>query len=330
MSPIREEDLRALLQSDPSDPGGRAEQHHDDRGLAHAVTSQGRTIVRRRRIVGGVGALAAAAAIAIGISTLDLGGTEALTPAQTPTTVATSIETPAPTPTDPPSTATAPTPTKEETEPEGSPSPEETVTENGTDNGTGTASEEPAPPAALPLLYLEGLSVEEIIAEDPDNGALSAFGALPALEQDFFPCDLETARPLTISPQQSKRLGQSFGSGGLEQGLMVFASDGDATATMAEIRSRFSCADSDPVVTNLWSVDGSWDESFGVTLATKEYGYTTMGIYTRTGRAIAWAESSGDGGLGNTDRPPAGMENLLRQPIEHLAPELCRFTSTGC
>lgn len=313
MSPMNENDLRDQLRHDPHSP-------LDPHALASGIVNRGKAIRRRRQIVAVVGGVAAAAlAIVVGVNALTIGSPAALTPGGT-------------------ASVTASAGTTASGEPSGEPTTEPTRT-GATDRPTGathtdsTAPTDPVGPVQMPALLHEGLTIQQIDEIDGGRSAIEEFRPVPSLAEDLKPCDFTgDPRPMDTPVLESKAIGQAFGSGGREEGLLVFADADLAQAAMAEIRDRFTCGvaeQDDYVGMETHPLDGRWGDGFRVNYATHGYGFSSWYYIARVGRSVMWTSISGDGGFGVKD-PVAEMDELLRAPLEDLYPQLCRYTEAGC
>ncbi|HHU11316.1 MAG TPA: hypothetical protein GXZ60_15095 [Intrasporangiaceae bacterium] len=310
MSPIHEDDLRAALRNDPHHPV-------DAHALAAEVTARGRRVRRRRRVIGALGAAAAAAVVVVAVNQMTFGPPTAFDPAGTGTHASQSLSTEpsiGPT-TEPPVDPTTGTPTDGAT----TSGPEQTHTDSE---------------SGMPTLLHEGATLADLEAARPGiYQGNDDFAAITGLAGDLQPCHGGPQDvPLQTPVVESKAVGQGYGSGTRGEGLIVLADADLAQAAMAEMRERFGCGDAgheEYPNTATYPLDGPWGEAFRTNVWSQGPGFSSYHYVVRVGRAIMWSELSGDGGVEET-QPSSDVDAILREPLDHLYPLMCRYTVAGC
>ena len=123
------------------------------------------------------------------------------------------------------------------------------------------------------------------------------------------------------------------------EGLVVFASAGQAVRFMELVRisvTECSAGDGSPWQGREEELAGPWGDgvavSFGSSTAPSQdpqapLGETTL-VVARVGRAVTYALRGSHGILGETVSPRGVAE--LRPALDHVAPQLCRYTVAGC
>ena len=301
MSPIHEDDLRAALRHDPHHPV-------DAHALAAEVSARGRRVRRRRRIIGALGVVAAAAAIVVTVNQLTFAPQASLDPAGRVTETQLSD---------------APT-----TDPTGAP------TDGATTSGPEQTHTDSDTPVEMPALLHEGATVAGLESARPGTyQGNEDFAPITGLAGDLQPCHGGPQDvPLKTPVLQSSAVGQGFGSGARGEGLIVLADADLAQAAMAEMRERFACGDAgheEYPNTATYPLDGPWGDGFRTNVWSQGPGFSSYYYVVRVGRAIMWSELSGDGGAEET-HPSSDVDAILREPLDHLYPLLCRYTVAGC
>lgn len=123
------------------------------------------------------------------------------------------------------------------------------------------------------------------------------------------------------------------------EGLVVFASADQAVRFMELARisvSECSAGDGSPWQGRQQRLSGAWGDglaiSFGATMTQSRtsgpaLGETTL-VVARVGRAVTYALRGSHGILGETVTARGVAE--LRPALDHVAPQLCRYTAAGC
>jgi hypothetical protein len=307
MSPINEDELRARLRdvsASPSVPG-----------YAEVLVERAQARRRRQRWVSGLAVAAAVATVALGALMVgDRFGRDDALPA-----------TPTPTP-----TYVEPTPTVSPTS-----TPSATGTPSATSSPTSTPSPSPTPTSASPS------------ATPTRTPAPAPVRLLHDGRSDWSPADLEI--PLCVGearvfPSPGGRndmrvIRADFVPGAnSSEGLIVFPSAAEAVGYLADVRRvARGCTDesSDDTKVVVDRVDGPWGEGLSVASAGRQIHdgtprWTGLGVtvFARVGAAVALGQYGSKAEL--TDESVASHIAQLRPALEYVAPQLCRYTKSGC
>jgi hypothetical protein len=307
MSPISEDELRARLRGVEPSPA--------QSGFAEHVIHQGRARRRRQRWLTAMAAAAAVVAIGGGAFVIsDQLGRETALPA-TPTPTPTQAES-APTVTSTKSPSASPTPS-----PTSTPS---TSTKRAT--STPSPSSTPSRSATLtPVTFLhEGVKGDGETTSDWETTT-----------EVTGPCGLNA---WSLAGQhgatESRALRGGGGDGGATgEALFVFADADAAVAFMGQLRELTRTCEA---TTNgesrglVESLEGPWGEGIAFTSLPNEptVGGGPVGLAVRGGRAVAMSTSAGP--FSRTDQVHPGLVASARPGVEHLYPQLCRYTRAGC
>ncbi|KGN32695.1 hypothetical protein N802_17225 [Knoellia sinensis KCTC 19936] len=313
MSPISEDELRARLRSVEPSPARP--------GYAEHVVHQGRFRRRRQRWVTGISAAAAVAVIGAGAFVVSdrLGRDDAL-PAQ---------PTPIPTATTPDVTPTVTSTT----------SPTESVT------GTPSATTRPSvstPPSALPSEKASHSPIIFLHQGVKGDGEVDA-DWLPTTQFNG-PCDTDAWALAGRYGADDRRAirGGGIDGGPRQEAVFAFPDTGSAVAFMGELRQVTRACESTSqgrlggLVENL---PGPWgeglastyfvyaqDESTGIRDGSTGGGPVILAV--RAGRGIALSGSAGP--FRETHEVDPDLIRSARPGVEHLYPQLCRYTEAGC
>lgn len=314
MSPISEDEVRARLRSVDATPVHR--------GYAEQLLHQGQARRRRRRVAAVVAAAAAVAVIGVGALALgDQLGREAALPAR-PTPTPTSQE-PTPTATAPRSPSTSPSPTATATS---------TARPSASVGPTPSASSAPArtatpTPALAPVTFLHA-GVKGDGESTSDWTSATTFAG---------PCSRDAwvlAGGMGVAERRAISGGGGDG-GASAEALFVFRSADSAVAFMGELRrlSRACESATDGGTRGIVeSLPGPWGEGLALTTFALDSDGTTGGgpvvLAVRAGRSVALSNSAGP--FRETDEVNPGLVRSARPGIEHLFPQLCRYTEAGC
>lgn len=307
MSPINEDELRARLRSVEPSPAPP--------GLADHVIGQGRARRRQRRWLTALATAAAVAVIGVGVVAVgdQLGPDDALpaSPSPTPTSAQ-------PTPTVTGTTTPTTTPTATATSaPTVTAAPSATPT--ATASGTGTTPT----PTRITFLH-EGV--------EGDGETTSDWRAASAI---VGPCDgdawaLAGARGAT----ERRAIRGGGGDGGpTGEGYLVFPTARDAVAFMGELRARSrgcETATGGKARGLVEELSGPWGEGIAFSWFPNEttIGGAPVGLAVRSGRAVAMSAAAGP--HNETTSIPDYLVTSARPAVEHLFPQLCRYTQAGC
>ncbi|MFC7492471.1 MULTISPECIES: hypothetical protein [unclassified Knoellia] len=330
MSPISEDELRARLEDVQPSPARS--------GFAERVVEQGRRRRRRQRWV--MGAAAAAAVAVIGGGALAIGDQiereDALpasptpTPTQpevTPTVTGMSSPSPSATVTSTPTPLIRPSETT--TRPPRS-SPSTTLTPTATPSATTrtptatppkTATPTPTrSPAPSPMTFLHegspGWATTNAVVGPCDKDALTIAGRHDAYQYDAL-------------------RGQGNDGDPTGEAYVLFADAQSAASFMGELRQLSRSCEATThgklggVVQNL---AGPWGEG----LASTSFAFTQDGstgggtvlLAVRSGFAVAFSSAAGP--FSETDVVNPALIQSARPGVEHLYPQLCRYTEAGC
>ena len=307
MSPISEDELRARLRDvspSPSVPG-----------YAEVLVERAQARRRRQRWVSGLAVAAAVAAVALGALVVgDRIGRDDALPAM-----------PTPTP-----TFVEPTPTASPTSP-----PSETGTPSGTSTATSTRSPSATPtsasPSATPTLTSAPAPVR--LLHDGRSGWSPADLEVPLCvgEARVFPA------PRGTTEMRAIRVDFVHGAN-MSEGLIVFPSAEEAVGYLADVRRiARGCTDESSGDTKVVvdSVDGPWGEGLSVASAqrltsdgTPRWAGLGVTVFARVGAAVTFGQYGSKAEL--AEESVASDIAQLRPALEHVAPQLCRYTKAGC
>ncbi|EAP99235.1 hypothetical protein JNB_03665 [Janibacter sp. HTCC2649] len=307
MSPISEDELRARLRS--------VQPATARPGFAEQVVHQGRFRRRRQQWVAGIAAAAAVAVIGGGAFVIsDQLGRETALPA-----------TPTPTPTQPEITPTV-TSTKSPTAtPTATPSPTNTPS-TSTTRASSTPSPSYTPPRSVTLKPVT------LLHQGNAQWVKSTFeGGLCVGEAAVIP-----------EPQGYEELrviwDTHIAGANRSEGIVIFPSAGDAVAYMDSVRAAaLSCPDesSGQTKTLVQPLSGPWASGLAVAQSNRDLNYeepkflaTGVDLFVRVGRAVTFANFSTRSELKDTIDPY--LIDRSRPAIEHVVPQLCRYTKAGC
>ncbi|GGB67544.1 hypothetical protein N798_14590 [Knoellia flava TL1] len=307
MSPISEDELRARLRSVEPSPAAP--------GLADHIIGQGRSRQLRRRWLTALATAAAVAVIGVGVVAVgdQLGPDDAL-PAS-----------PSPTP-----TSAQPTPT---VAPTGTP----TVTTTVSPDPSSTASSTSGPTSAS--------------AEPTSTPSRTSAPAPVRLLHDgragWSPGELEISLcvgdarvfPAPRGTTEMRVIRADFVAGAnMSEGLVVFSSSAEAVAYLADVRRiARGCTDESSGDTKVVvdRVDGPWGEGLSIASAPRQSydgtpRWTGLGVtvFARVGAGVTFGQYASKAEL--TDEAVASDIAQLRPALEHVAPQLCRYTQAGC
>lgn len=309
MSPISEDDLRARLRSVEPSPMTQA--------YAEQLIRAGQFRRRRQRWVTGLAGAAAVAAIAVGVVAVgDLVGRDAAlpagpTPTETggPTFTATPTVSPTVTVTGTP-TATASVSRAPSSSPTGSGGPSPTTT-----TGPGGGS--------VTFLH-QGVRGDGETTRDWTT-ATSLTG----------PCDTDV---LSLAGRRGAVERRAISGGGGDggptaEGYVVFEDAGEAVSFMGELRALVrGCASASGGRTTALvdELPGPWGEGIAFSHFPNEesVGGGPVGLAVRSGRSVALSVSAGP--FTDTGKVDPGLVSSARPAVEHLFPQLCRYTQAGC
>ncbi len=310
MSPISEDELRARLRN--VDPSPMAPAY------AEQLIRAGQSRRRRQRWVTGLAAAAAVATLGAGALVVgDRVGRDDALPAQ-PTPTTTGQPTPTVTPTASPTVTLTSAPTAT-----ASPSRAPSASPTRSDAPSPTATATPANGAPVTFLH-EGVR--------GDGESTSDWTAATTMTG---PCDVDAwgvAGRHGVAERRAIRGGG--GDGGADgEALFVFRDAGSAVGFMADLRAvtRACFADSGGRTRGLVEdLPGPWGEGLSLTWfpGGTEVGGGPVALAVRSGRAVAMSSSAGP--FTRTDRVDPGLVRSARPAVDHLYPQLCRYTQAGC
>lgn len=320
MSPISEDQLRARLRGVEPSPA--------QPGFAEHLIHQGRFRRRRQRWVTGIAAAAAVVIMGGGALVLsDLFGPETALPATpTPTQTRTLAQsTPTVTNTTSP-TASATT----------RPSPASTPTLTVTGGPVSSPSSSPTPsntPSNTPSRSVTRSEVTFLHAGIGGDGETTS--GWVSTTQVTGPCDSNAwALASRHGVVERRAISGGGGDGGANgEALFVFGTAGQAVDFMTDLRAqtRGCLAATQDATKGLEEVlPGPWGEGLAITSFPHqtEVGGGPVALAVRSGRAVVMSSSAGP--FQRTDRVDPGLVRSARPAVEHLYPQLCRYTAAGC
>ncbi|MFC7488909.1 hypothetical protein ACOCJ7_06530 [Knoellia sp. CPCC 206453] len=306
MSPISEDELRARLRSVEPSPA--------QSGFGEHLIHQGRFRRRRQRRMTGIAAAAAVVAIGGGAFVISdqLGPETALPATPTPTTTQSEI-TPTATSTKSPVATTTPSPR---------------IT-----GGTSTRPPSTSSPSSSPSRSVTLKPVT--LLHEGDAGWVKA-EALPQ------PCRVDGNPEPDLAEVHGvveTRTIRSLAEGdGASEALLVFPSAGDAVAYMGDVRDIARGCEVDSRGSQrgvVQSLNGDWGEGMAVGQAAQVYRdgqvmYMGESVFlaVRTGSGVAVSQVGSHGILEKTIN--ARLIAEARPAVEHVVPQLCRYTKAGC
>jgi hypothetical protein len=291
MSPLSEDELRAQLRDVTASPAPPAYAEH--------LIQQARLRRQRQRWVGALAAAAAVAVIGAGALVIGdrVGPDEALPAGPTPVPTASPSGTPS-------ATTSAPTPT-----PSSSPSPSAT----------------PPRSPVQPVTFLhEGVK--------GDGETVSAWVAASHVTG---PCESNAWLLAGRQGALERRAIRGGGGDGSPNGeaLFVFDDSDSAVRFMGRLRElSTSCSATTNGATHgvVEELPGPWGEgvAFGHVSGLPMHGGGPVGLAVRSGRAVAMSSAAGP--FVRSDEVNPGLVSSARPGVEHVFPQLCRYTQAGC